>query len=154
MKKFSIYAGLAVILLLNTASFCSREDDQPIILQDTTPVITGMMQGTWRVTFYSDHGNIETDHFTGYSFTFNTGDVLTATNGTNTYTGAWTLTTNKNTDESPSNGVDFNIVFAAPADFEDISDDWDIVSRTADKLVLTDVSDSGTDIDNITFEKN
>jgi hypothetical protein len=155
MKKLSIYAGLAVIFLLNTAAFCSRDDDnQTIVLQDTEIIKAAMMQGSWRITEYKDHGQDETDHFTGYDFTFEADNVLTATDGSHTYTGAWTLTTDKTDDESPNNPLDFNIVFAAPADFEDISDDWDLVSRTADKLVLIDVSDSGTDIDNITFEKN
>jgi heat shock protein HslJ len=54
-----------------------------------------MMQGTWRVTYYSDHGQEETDHFTGYDFTFGADDLLSATDGSNTYTGAWTLSTNK-----------------------------------------------------------
>jgi len=153
MKKLSIYVGVLIVFVFNTASFCSRDEDPQFVLQDTSAIVNGMKEGTWRVTFYSDHGNIETDHFTGYEFIFEAGDVLTATNGTNTYTGAWTVTNTKRTDESPANFIDVNILFAAPADFEDISDDWDIVSRTATKIVLTDVADGGTDVDNITFEK-
>jgi hypothetical protein len=61
-----------------------------------------MMQGTWRVTYYSDHGQEETDHFTGYDFTFGADDLLSATDGSNTYTGAWTLSTNKTEDETPA----------------------------------------------------
>lgn len=154
MKKLTVFIALSAVMLLNTASFCSREDVQPIVLQDTELIKTTVMQGTWRVTYYSDHGQEETDHFTGYDFTFGADDLLTATDGSNTYTGAWTLSTNKTEDETPSDPLDFNIVFAAPADFEDISDDWDVVSRTADKIVLQDVSDGGADVDNLTFEKN
>jgi hypothetical protein len=35
MNKLTIFTALATVMLLNTASFCSREDVQPVVLQDT-----------------------------------------------------------------------------------------------------------------------
>jgi hypothetical protein len=79
---------------------------------------------------------------------------LTATNGTNTFTGFWSVTSNNSNDDSPNNDLDFNILFASPANFEDLSDDWDIVSRTTTKIELIDVSGGNGGTDYLTFEKN
>ena len=38
------------------------------------------------------------------------------------------------------NDLDFNIAFTTPANFVDLTDDWDIVSRTDTKIQLIDVS--------------
>ncbi len=55
---------------------------------------------------------------------------------------------------SSSGDIDFNIFFASPADFADLSEDWDIISHSASKIELKHVSggDGGTDL--LTFEKN
>jgi hypothetical protein len=149
MKKGLLaFAALAIL----TSCGGSDDDKTPIVLQDVTPIVNGMKSGTWRVTDYQDNGDDETNHFTDYTFTFADNNVLTATGGVNTFNGAWTVTNFKTDDDTPNNNVDFNIFFSAPADFEDISDDWDIVSRTDTKIVLIDNGSGGTD--HLTFEKN
>jgi len=54
---------------------------------------------------------------------------------------------------STSNDIDFNIFFASPADFAELSDDWDIISHTATKIELKDVSGGNGGTDLLTFEK-
>jgi hypothetical protein len=46
------------------------------------------------------------------------------------------------------------LFFASPADFADLSDDWDVVSRTDSKVQLIDVSGGNGGTDYLTFEKN
>jgi hypothetical protein len=48
--------------------------------------------------------------------------------------------------------IDFNIFFASPEDFNELSDDWNIVSYSATKIELIDESSDG-EIDLLTFEK-
>ena len=64
--------------------------------------------------------------------------------------------TNRDTnDDSPSNDLDFNILFTSPTNFSDeLSDDWDILSRTDTKVELVDVSGGNGGTDYLTFEKN
>ncbi len=143
---------LACVFMLNTASTCSSDDNSSS--SNPTPVINTVNQGTWRVTSYIDSDNDETNHFTGYNFTFASGGVLTATNGTNTYTGSWSVTTDNSNDDNPSSDLDFNILFASPADFADLTDDWDVVSRTDTKVQLIDISGGNGGTDLLTFEKN
>ena len=154
MKKVSFYSILACVFIINTASTCSSDDSNSSSTTDPTPIINTVTQGTWRVTYYFDTDTDETSDFAGYNFTFGSSNVLTATNGTNTFTGSWSVTSNNSNDDSPSNDLDFNILFASPANFEDLSDDWDIVSRTATKIELIDVSGGNGGTDYLTFEKN
>ena len=156
MRKLTLIPLLSLIFMLNVASTCSS-DDSPNSSADPAPVINTVTSGTWTVTFFEDDGVDETYHFTGYNFTFGASNVLTATNGTNTYTGTWSVTNDdSNDDDSPSSSdLDFNIFFASPANFNDeLSDDWDILSRTDIKIELVDVSGGNGGTDYLTLEKN
>lgn len=53
-----------------------------------------------------------------------------------------------------SGAIDFNIFFASPADFAELSEDWDIISHTASKIELKHVSGGNGGTDLLTFEKN
>jgi hypothetical protein len=155
MKTLKLIPILAMLFMLNVASMCSSDDDNSSSTsQDPTPVINTVNTGTWRITFFEDSGTNETSHFTGYNFTFGSGNVLTATNGTNTYTGVWSVTSDDSNDDSPSNDLDFNIAFSAPADFTDLTEDWNIISYTATKIQLVHVSGGNGGTDYVTFEKN
>ncbi len=155
MKKLKLIPVLALVFMLNVASMCSSDDDNSnSSQQDPTPVINTVNQGTWRITFFEDSGNNETNHFTGYNFTFAAGNVLTATNGTNTYNGVWSVTNDDSNDDSPSDDLDFNIAFSSPADFTDLTEDWNIITYTATKIQLVHVSGGNGGTDYVTFEKN
>lgn len=153
MKKLILIPGLYCLFMLNVASMCSS-DDNSSSSQDPTPVVNTATQGTWRVTSYIDSGTDETNHFAGYNFTFATGGVLSAANGTNTYTGTWSVTTDTSNDDNPSSDLDFNIFFASPADFADLSDDWDVVSYSDTSISLIDVSGGNGGTDTLVFTKN
>jgi hypothetical protein len=79
--------------------------------------------------------------------------VLTSDNGTNTYEGTWSISDSNSSDDSPDD-LDFNILFNLTNDFEDLNDDWDILSVTASKIELVDVSGGNGGTDFLTFEKN
>lgn len=154
MKTLKLIPFLAALFMLNVASMCSSDDDNSNSNQDPTPVINTVNNGTWRITFFEDSGNNETNHFTGYNFTFGSGNVLTATNGTNTYTGVWSVTNDDSNDDSPSNDLDFNIAFSSPADFQELTEDWNIITYTSTKIQLVHVSGGNGGTDYVTFEKN
>lgn len=154
MKTLRLIPLLAALFMLNVASMCSSDDDNSNSSQDPTPVINTVNNGTWRITFFEDSGTNETSHFTGYNFTFGSGNVLTATNGTNTYTGVWSVTSDDSNDDSPSNDLDFNIAFSAPANFAELTEDWNIITYTSTKIQLIHVSGGNGGTDYVTFEKN
>jgi hypothetical protein len=152
MKKNAIFAFIVGGLFFATS--CSSDDDSnpSTTNPSTTDVINTVSSGTWRITSYLDSGQDETADFAGYNFTFGASNVLTATNGTNNYSGIWSVTN----DDDSANDLDFDILFSAPApaSFQDLSDDWDVVERTETKVRLRDVSGGNGDTDYLTFEKN
>ena len=81
-----------------------------------------------------------------------------ASNGSNTVTGTWSVTDDSNSsdDSSSDDDIDFNIFFPVPetSDFEDLNDDWDVVSTTPTRIRLMDVSGGDGSTDMLTFEKN
>lgn len=155
MKK-GFYFGLLLMLSFSLmSSTCSSDDDdggQIDNSQEIAQIENDVQSGTWRITSYVDSGQDETNDFNGYTFTFGSDGTLTAENGTNTMTGTWSVTD----DSSSSSDIDFNIFFPVPDtnDFEDLNDDWDIVSSMSTKLELIDVSGGNGGTDTLTFEKN
>lgn len=149
---------LAGILMSGLLFSCSDDDSTPTntTAQQIQQVTATAQGGNWRITSYIDSGTVETNHFTGYNFTFGNNGVLTATNGTTTYNGTWSVTESNSNDDDDSEDIDFNIVFnaQATANFLDLNDDWDLVEHTATKISLVDVSGGNGGYDYITFEKN
>lgn len=52
------------------------------------------------------------------------------------------------------NNIDFNIFFASPANFNELSEDWDVVSHSPSKIDLIHISGGDGSTDLLTFEKN
>ncbi len=164
----SPFAILLIALSIGLTS-CSKDDDNSNnnsdnqaanqLAEQVESTVTG---SSWIITKFIDSGDTETNHFNNYSFSFNSDGSLVATDGTNTVNGSWSVTVDSSSsssdDDSSSsdddNDVDFNIVFISPADFEELSDDWDIISNTDTKIELIDVSGGNGGTDYLTFEKN
>ncbi|APY09674.1 hypothetical protein BWZ20_11010 [Winogradskyella sp. J14-2] len=141
------------------SSMCSSDDDDgtPTNSQQIAAIEDDMQSGTWTITNFVDSGQNETSDFNGYGFTFNANGSLVATNGTNTITGTWSVADDDSSDDdSSSSDIDFNIFFPVPetSDFEDLNDDWDVVTATSTRIELIDISGGNGDTDLLTFEKN
>ncbi|MBY0487061.1 MAG: hypothetical protein K2P85_07750 [Flavobacteriaceae bacterium] len=153
MKTLKLIPILLCIFMLNVASMCSSDDNSSSSNVAQTQVIATASSGTWRVTLYNDSGTVKTSNFTGYNFTFAASNSITATNGTNTYTGTWSVS-DSNSNDDTINDLNFNIAFSTPVNFADLTDDWNIQSRTDTKIEFIDVSGGNGGTDYLTFEKN
>ena len=152
MRKLNF---LAACLIMAGATACSDDDSNSKVNGNATAVANNLKSGTWKISSFIEETNDETAHFQGYNFTFGENNVLTATNGTDTYTGTWSVFDDDSSDDDGfDSDIDVVINFAAPDDFTDLSDDWDVKARTGTELQLIDVSggDGGTDL--LTFQKN
>ena len=155
MKKLKLISAFMFLFIATAFSSCTDEDDTVVNNSvDPTPVINVVNNGTWRITLFNDSGVDETLNFTDYDFSFGASNILSATNGTNTYSGTWSVTSDNSNDDSPSNDLDFNIAFSAPANFAELTEDWNIISYTATKVQLVHVSGGGGGTDYVNFEKN
>ncbi len=155
--KMKIASMFAIIMYVLTVAACSKDDNNNDSPQDTTvqQTVTTAQTGSWKVTYFYDSDHEETNHFTGYTFSFNENGSLVAVNGSTTITGTWSVTDSSSSDDDGgSSSPDFNIFFASPPDFEDLSDDWDIITVSSSKIELTDVSGGNGGTDFLTFEKS
>lgn len=154
--KILLKAILVIFIYTGLAMSCEKDDDDNSQQQNSnvTQTINTAQSGSWKVTYFFDSDHEETGHFTGYVFTFNNNGSLVAVKGSTTITGTWSVTdSNSSDDDGGSNDTDFNIFFASPPDFEDLSDDWEIVSVSNSKIELTDVSGGNGGTDFLTFQK-
>lgn len=152
MKKINVVAACLVLLVI---SACSDDDNKVNVNGNATAVTNNLKSGTWKISNYVEDTNDETANFEGYDFTFGAGNVLTATNGTNTYTGTWSVyDDDSSSDDGFDSDIDVNISFATPAEFAELTDDWDVAARSGTELQLIDVSGGNGGTDYLTFQKN
>ena len=101
-----------------------------------------------------DASDNETGNFSGYIFEFDANNLLTATNGSNNYAGTWSVTDDGSGDDNNNyDDIDFNIGFSNPRNFEELSEDWEIISISNTKIELRHVSGGNGGTDLLTFEK-
>lgn len=143
-KKLAIFAALLFAFTFALPS-CSKDDDT-----ENTPkqVEENFSTGTWKVTLFEEDGVNQTGYFTGYNFTFSASKTVVATNGTNTVNGTW----NSFIDSGSTKFLlDFNV---SSGPFEEISEDWRVLSNSATKIELRHVSGGDGSIDLLTFTRN
>ena len=148
--NFQVLMTAFLFVLIGTG--CSDDNDDPTNSIEKQ-IETRIQNGTWRITKFIDSEKDETDHFIGYDFTFLDSGVLNADNGANQYDGTWSITDSNSNDDSMDD-LDFNINFNLTNDFEDLNDDWDIISQSTSKIELIDISGGNGGTDYLTFEKN
>ncbi|NHF58183.1 hypothetical protein FK220_002440 [Flavobacteriaceae bacterium TP-CH-4] len=155
MKKelINLMAFLFIVLVFKSCTSDDNDTDT-INAADMEAVKTAVTAGEWMITYYFDSDKDETSDYTGFIFTFGSDGVLQASDGTMALTGAWSVTSSDSSDDdSIEDDIDFNIVFASPELFEELSDDWDIVSYSNTKIELIDISGGDGSTDYLTFEK-
>jgi hypothetical protein len=128
---------------------CSSDDDS---LDDNSPpvatIINNTTTGTWRVILFNENGIIKTSNYSDYNFSINSDESIVAVNGSTTKTGTWSIYTD-------SGYSKFGILFPdINGPFEEISEDWRVLSSTTTKLELKHISGGDGSIDLLTFEKN
>ena len=156
MKAKLIFLNLFAVLLV--AVSCDSNDDPADTQADVNPaeLRSAAQNGQWRITYYFDSDKEETSDYAGYVFTFGADGTVTATNGTTEVTGTWSVTDSSSSDDDSfddSSDVDFNLFFASPPNFEELTDDWDILEYTSGRIRLIDVSGGDGSTDYLTFEK-
>ncbi len=158
MKKGFFYGLLLMLNFSLMSTTCSSDDDGGSPnnnSQEIAQIENTAESGDWIISSYIDSGQDETNNFNSYVFTFAANGNLTATNGTTTYNGSWSVTNSNSMDDS-SNDIDFNISFSVPDtnDFSDLTDDWDIVTYNDNTISLIDISGGNGGTDTLVFQKN
>jgi hypothetical protein len=140
MKTIKIMT-MAFLAILSITS-CKKDEkispsNSSTVLQDTN----------WKVTLFSEDGVNETSYFSGYTFDFMDGGVVKATSGSNTVNGTWATR-----DDSGKTKLDLN--FDDVNNFDELDEDWEILTQSSTKIELKHVSGGNGGTDLLTFEKN
>lgn len=137
---------LILVILVNIGMASCLQTEDLSASDSTSNATNNITDASWRITYFWDSDHEETYHFTGYTFQFEQDGSLTATNGSNTYSGTW----REGNDDS---AVKLYLFFSSPSSFEELSDDWHILEWTDNVIRLRDVSGGNGGTDLLTFEK-
>ncbi|MEY8849628.1 hypothetical protein AB9K26_12485 [Psychroserpens sp. XS_ASV72] len=104
-----------------------------------------LSDGLWIVASYIEDSDNQTGNYTGYELDFDSGGTVTASNGSNTNNGTWSVF---------SNGNEVMLDFGTDMPFQEFNDDdWDVISSSDTEVVLQDVSGGGGGTDTLTLQK-
>lgn len=105
-----------------------------------------LKEGSWRVILFSEDGENETHYFSNYTFSFLDNNVAKAVSNSSTVSGTWS--TRK---DSGKTKLDLN--FELTANFDELNEDWEILTQSATKIELKHISGGNGGIDLLTLEK-
>ncbi len=153
MKIKKLKQGLLLGILVLTVLSCSEDNNDPAPQETQQQQIQNeATSASWTISNFVDSGTDETNDFAGFVFDFQTNGDLVASNNSVTYTGTWSITDSNSNDDSIDD-LHFNIFFNLTNEFEDLNDDWDIISYNNSSIILQDVSGGNGGIDDLTFTK-
>jgi hypothetical protein len=139
-----------ILILLAIAVFasCSSDDDAGNVnTNEFEQIKTTLPQGEWKVSKLIDGQSDHTTDFESFVFTFNEDGTVVAQNDLFTENGTWAY------DNSSSSGEELILQFSEATPFDEINDDWDIVSVSDSKIELSDISGGNGDVELLTFTK-
>lgn len=162
MKTLRQFSLKPVVIIIKINSACAPSTDNfrtgdrlngmtPIDNQNNVTII--VTDGTLKITLDWDTDLNEVINFNRFNFSFLKNNLLTATEGTKTYNGTWSITDTNNYIENLSD-LKFDITFTGPIDFVEIIDDWEINDQSASYIKLRNVINSNGQNDFLAFSKN
>ncbi|MFN4197987.1 MAG: hypothetical protein ACK4FS_03055 [Flavobacterium sp.] len=148
MKTFFRNSWVLALLFALPFMSCSSDDSPSPNAQLITQVQSQIVTGSWRVTLFNEDGVNKTSQFEGFDFIFTANGSVTATKNSDLVTGTWVT----GIDDSTPKFVLLFTVNSGP--FEEISEDWRIMTVTSSQIELRHVSGGDGSIDLLTFTKN
>jgi len=134
MKKLLFIACLCIAYIVTTSSGCKNNEDNKITPGNANSPFP--QSGDWKITYYSDKGNVETADYADYTFDFKPANAITATIATYTSAGDWSIGTEENRRRL---SINFN---TGDPKLSEISDNWVIISVSETEVKLMDDNDA------------
>ncbi|HBC02627.1 MAG: hypothetical protein CL528_11210 [Aequorivita sp.] len=139
---------LFIVLAITIFAACNTDDDSGNVnTNEFENIKTTLPQGEWEVSKLIDGQSDHTVDFESFVFIFNEDGTVVAQNDLFTENGTWAY------DNSSSSSEELVLQFSQQTPFDQINDDWDIVSVTNSTIELSDVSGGDGDIELLTFTK-
>ncbi len=119
---FRISAFALLFQIIGLLSACQKSDDNnPTPGSGPTPA-----SGLWMVSSLISNSGDETGNYTNYTFDFASDGKLTATNGSQSWTGTWAT----GVDDSKNKFV-INFSGSVPSALEELKEDWLIIEMSS-----------------------
>ncbi|MFV5701977.1 hypothetical protein ACM55F_08890 [Flavobacterium sp. XS2P12] len=136
LRQFSLKPVL-IIIKINSAYAPSMHNLKtgylpngvtPIDNQNSVTII--VTDGTLKIDLYCDSSPNETIDFKVVNFSFEENNLLTVSDGINTYKGNWSITDNNGYIDTLAN-LKFDISFNCPLNFIETIDHWEIIDKSS-----------------------
>ena len=144
LRQFSLKPVLIIIII--TPACTPSSDDlktdnrlngvAPIDNKNNVTIV--VTDGTLKIDLYCDSDDNEVINFNKFNFNFGANNILTATDGTTTYKGTWSLTDTTGYIDTLSE-IKFDITFTSPIHFVETINNWEIIDKARSDIKLSDV---------------
>ncbi|MCC7466552.1 MAG: hypothetical protein IT261_09795 [Saprospiraceae bacterium] len=140
---FSVRISLPLFLLLFTGLIaCDDNSSSSNNGSGPTPAA-----GVWKVSYFFDKQD-ETSYYSGFTFEFGANGSLSATNGSQTWSGTWATGFD---DSSNKFLIDFS--GAVPSALGELEEDWRIIKMESNQMHFEHTSGGNGDTDVLKFSK-
>lgn len=140
MKVFQKFLAL-FLLSVGTLAACHKNDDK------SSSNTVNPSAGTWKVTYFFDKQD-ETGYYTGYTFEFGANGSLSASNGSQTWSGTWATGFDDSADKFL---IDFS--GTVPSALSELEEDWRILKIEDSFMHFEHTSGGNGDTDVLKFSK-
>ena len=127
---------------------CSTKDDAGDVIANKFEQIKILLpQGKWKISNIYTNNSEHTTDFESFIFTFNEDGTVNGETDLYAEEGTWIYKS------SPESGEQLILEFNGTTPFQEISNNWDIVSVSNTKIELSDVGISNDDTQLLAFSK-
>ncbi len=159
LKQFSLKPVLIIILMTpaNTSNLNDVDTDDhsndlsPIESKNIVTII--ITDGTLKITYYWDTDLNDKINFDGFHFIFRENNIITATDGTTTYNGTWSIAQSNNYIDDLSDEEN-NLVPISSINFVETIDDWGSIDTAPPYIKLNDIIGYNGEVDILFFNEN
>lgn len=146
---------ILVIMLVNLLTSCDKDmDDIERSEAEVKALINIVQEGEWNITNYTYEGSNETANFSDYVFSFQEANDLLATTNADEVLGTWRISDDSGDEFDPYNDVDFNIFFDSSGKLGQLTNNYDIISATANEIRLKLAANRDQQTATLTFSRN
>lgn len=145
--KLKILIRYSIALFLCVSVVSCGKDDGNSNNSDNSSLTSNLITGTWKITNFIEDGKNQKAHFSNFQFDFEENNTVLATSGSNIKSGTWNLIT-----DSGKTKLVFD--FGNIDKFEELNEDWEVLSQSNSKIDLKHVSGGNGGVDLLTFERN
>jgi hypothetical protein len=144
ISKTRFFLALTVLLIMISA--CNKRE---LTNNSNSQIASIIQEGKWRISYFVISKSDRTGQFSGYVFTFNLDNTVTAIQGSNgSANGTWRI--NKNTN---SGGEYLELNFGNQFFFQELNGEWFSTRTDYARISLENLVGSSGNPDYLTFEK-